>query len=52
LKWEVLDEVNLDEHVFHHALPYPGGERELLELISRLNGDARSSARARCGSST
>jgi diacylglycerol O-acyltransferase len=38
LKWEVLDEVNLDEHVFHHALPYPGGERELLELISRLNG--------------
>ena len=38
--WEVLDEVDLDEHVFHHALPYPGGERELLELISRLNCDA------------
>ena len=40
LAWEVLDEVKLDEHVFHHALPYPGGERELLELISRLNSDA------------
>lgn len=38
--WEVLDAVNLEEHVFHHALPYPGGERELLELISRLNSDA------------
>ena len=38
--WEVLDAVNLDQHVFHHALPYPGGERELLELISRLNSDA------------
>ena len=35
--WEVLDEVDLEEHVFHHALPYPGGERELLELVSRLN---------------
>lgn len=40
LAWEVVDEVNLEEHVFHHALPYPGGERELLELISRLNSDA------------
>jgi diacylglycerol O-acyltransferase len=28
--WEVLDKVDLEEHVFHHALPYPGGERELL----------------------
>jgi diacylglycerol O-acyltransferase len=35
--WEVLDEVPLQQHLFHHALPWPGGERELLELVSRLN---------------
>ena len=35
--WEVLDKVDLEEHVFHHARPYPGGERELLQLVSRLN---------------
>jgi WS/DGAT/MGAT family acyltransferase len=35
--WEMLDHVALDEHVFGHALPWPGGERELFELVSRLN---------------
>ena len=35
--WEVLDHVDLTEHVYHHALPWPGGERELFALISRLN---------------
>lgn len=35
--WEVLDKVDLNEHVFHHALPWPGGERELFELVSRLD---------------
>lgn len=35
--WEVVDRVNLEEHVFQHALPWPGGDRELMELISRLN---------------
>ncbi len=35
--WEVLDAVDLDQHVFHHALPWPGGERELFALVSRLN---------------
>ncbi len=35
--WEVLDEVPLKQHLFHHALPWPGEERELLELVSRLN---------------
>lgn len=35
--WEVLDHVDLDQHVFRHALPWPGGERELLELVARLN---------------
>jgi diacylglycerol O-acyltransferase len=38
--WEVLDKVDLEEHVFHHALTYPGGERELLQLVSRLNSGA------------
>ena len=27
--WEVLDRVDLDQHVFRHALPWPGDEREL-----------------------
>ncbi len=35
--WEVLPQVDLSEHVFHHALPWPGGERELFALVSRLN---------------
>jgi diacylglycerol O-acyltransferase len=35
--WEVLDRVDLDQHVFRHALPWPGDERELLALVSRLN---------------
>ena len=35
--WEALDEVPLQQHLSHHALPWPGGERELLELVSRLN---------------
>jgi len=35
--WEVLDKVDLREHVFHHALPWPGSETELFELVSRLD---------------
>ena len=35
--WEVLDRVDLDQHVFHHALPWPGGERELFDLVARLD---------------
>jgi len=35
--WRVLGKVDLKEHVFHHALPWPGTERELFELVSRLN---------------
>ena len=31
--WEVLPQVDLTEHVFHHALPWPGGERELFALV-------------------
>ena len=35
--WRVLEKVDLKEHVFHHALPWPGTEKELFELVSRLN---------------
>lgn len=35
--WEIDDNVDLDYHVRHTALPRPGGERELGALISRLH---------------
>lgn len=37
--WEVLsdDQIDLDHHVRHLALPAPGGERELGVMISRLH---------------
>src|SRR5436190_22289596 len=37
--WEQLsdDEVDIDYHLRHSALPTPGGERELGVLISRLH---------------
>lgn len=38
-RWEILEpeEVDIDYHVRHSALPWPGGERELGMLISRLH---------------
>lgn len=38
--WLPDDEVELDYHFRHSALPAPGGEREMGELISRLHGRA------------
>jgi diacylglycerol O-acyltransferase / wax synthase len=35
--WEILDDIDLDYHLRHSALPYPGGERELGVLVSRLH---------------
>jgi len=35
--WEVLKKVDLGEHVFHHALPRPGTEKQLFELVSQLD---------------
>jgi WS/DGAT/MGAT family acyltransferase len=35
--WEIEKDVDLDYHLRHSALPYPGGERELAQLISRLH---------------
>lgn len=36
--WEVDDDVDLEYHVRHSALPRPGRVRELLTLVSRLHG--------------
>ena len=37
--FEVASKVDLDYHLRHSALPYPGGERELGVLISRLHSN-------------
>jgi WS/DGAT/MGAT family acyltransferase len=37
--FEELERVDLDYHLRHSALPYPGGERELGVLISRLHSN-------------
>jgi WS/DGAT/MGAT family acyltransferase len=34
--WVVDDDIDLEYHVRHAALPWPGGERELGELVGRL----------------
>jgi WS/DGAT/MGAT family acyltransferase len=35
--WEVVNDVEIDYHLRHSALPAPGGERELGMLVSRLH---------------
>lgn len=35
--WKTADEIDLDYHLRHSALPKPGGERELGVLVSRLH---------------
>lgn len=35
-EWAESDDVDLEYHVRHAALPWPGGERELGELVGRL----------------
>ena len=35
-EWVEVDEIDLEVHVRHAALPWPGGERELGELVGRL----------------
>jgi diacylglycerol O-acyltransferase len=37
--FEEVDEVDLDYHLRHSAQPYPGGERELGVLVSRLHSN-------------
>lgn len=35
--WETVQNIDIDYHLRHSALPQPGGERELAVLISRLH---------------
>jgi len=35
--WQMEDDIDMDYHVRHSALPKPGGERELGVLVSRLH---------------
>lgn len=35
--WEIVDKINVEDHLYLHALPKPGGQRELGELVSRLH---------------
>lgn len=35
--WEIEEDIDMDYHLRHSALPQPGGERELAVLISRLH---------------
>jgi WS/DGAT/MGAT family acyltransferase len=35
--WAILKNVNPEDHVYLHALPKPGGQRELGELVARLH---------------
>jgi len=35
--WETVENIDIDYHLRHSALPQPGGERELAILISRLH---------------
>ena len=37
--FEAVEKVDLDYHLRHSALPYPGGERELGILVSRLHSN-------------
>ena len=36
-EWIEADDIDLEAHVRHAALPWPGGERELGELVGRLH---------------
>jgi len=35
--WEIVPDEDVNDHIFHHALPAPGGERALGELLQRLH---------------
>ena len=36
-EWEIAKKIDIDYHVRHSALPYPGGEKELGVLVARLH---------------
>jgi diacylglycerol O-acyltransferase len=46
--WIEDDEIDLEYHVRHAALPWPGGERELGELVGRLQSSPIDLSRPPC----
>jgi diacylglycerol O-acyltransferase / wax synthase len=38
VRWEYEDQVDIDYHLRYTTLPAPGGDRELLDLVSDLHG--------------
>ncbi|MCG8315533.1 MAG: wax ester/triacylglycerol synthase family O-acyltransferase [Pseudomonadales bacterium] len=38
-QWKVAKKIDIDYHVRHSALPYPGGEKELGILVARLHSN-------------
>lgn len=44
-EWVTDDDIDLEYHVRHAALPWPGGERELGELVGRLQSTPMDLAR-------
>lgn len=43
--WETVENLDIDYHLRHSALPWPGGERELGVLVARLHSNAIDLAR-------
>ena len=43
--WETVDNLDIDYHLRHSSLPWPGGERELGVLVARLHSNAIDLAR-------
>lgn len=43
--WETVEHLDIDYHLRHSALPWPGGERELGVLVARLHSNAIDLAR-------
>lgn len=44
-EWERAENIDIDYHVRHSALPFPGGERELGVLVARLHSHPLDMAR-------
>jgi WS/DGAT/MGAT family acyltransferase len=38
--WRIVQDIDLEYHLRHSAVPHPGGEREIGTLISRLHANA------------
>ena len=43
--WQEVEHADMTQHVQHHALPWPGGDDELMTLVARLNSGLLDRAR-------